>query len=78
MTKVTPTAAYTRAFSAGVDAAEGLVADVLDRMEADAEQYGPAADPIRSFADRVRVDLGLRHPYGPHHDPPGIASRLPA
>ena len=68
---------YLSGFAAGVEAAEGTVADAIDQQEERAESYGSAASAVRTFADRLRVELGLVHPYGPHHSAPGLASRLP-
>jgi hypothetical protein len=73
----TGSADYRRGFSSGVDAAEELVADALDTAEAGAASYGAGEEAVRTFADRLRVELGLVHPYGPHHSAPGLASRLP-
>lgn len=68
---------YRRGFSSGVDATEELVADALDLLEDKAASYGAGEEAVRTFADRLRVELGLVHPYGPHHSAPGLASRLP-
>lgn len=68
---------YLRGFSSGVEAAECAVGEALDRAAEAAQDPGRRIDVVEDELDRLRIELGLRHPYGAHHDPPGLASRLP-